>query len=44
MVGSSMGGCAALMHAHHANEVLAFGPRVDLERTHGSYVPEAAKR
>ena len=44
MVGSSMGGCAALMHAHHAHEVLAFGPRVDLERTHGSYVPDAAKR
>ena len=44
MVGSSMGGAAALMHAHHAHEVLAFGPRVDLERTHGSYVPDAAKR
>jgi hypothetical protein len=31
MVGSSMGGSAALMHARHAHEVIAFGPRVDLQ-------------
>ena len=26
-----MGGSAALMHARHAHEVIAFGPRVDLQ-------------
>lgn len=44
MVGSSMGATAALMHAHLAHRCLAFGPRVDLRRTHGSYVPDCAKR
>ena len=43
IVGSSMGGTAALMHAHLARRTLAFGPRVDLRRTHGAYVPDSAK-
>ena len=34
---------AALMHAHLARRTLAFGPRVDLRRTHGAYVPDSAK-
>ena len=44
VVGSSMGGTAALMHAGLGDRVLSFGPRVDLERTHGSYVPELTRR
>ena len=44
MIGSSMGGTAALQHACHANRVLAFGPRVDLRTTHGSFVPTASQR
>ena len=43
MLGSSMGATAALQHAHRAARVLAFGPRVDLRRSHGSFVPDAAK-
>ena len=43
MLGSSMGATAALQHAHRAARVLAFGPRVDLRRSHGSFVPVAAK-
>ena len=38
IVGSSMGATAALMHADLAHRVLAFGPRIDLERTHGSFL------
>ena len=44
VVGSSMGGTAALLHAGLGDRVLSFGPRVDLDRTHGSYVPEPARR
>ena len=38
IVGSSMGATAALMHANLAHRVLAFGPRIDLEHTHGSFL------
>eukprot|EP01046_Picozoa_sp_COSAG06_P015786 COSAG06_NODE_1023_length_11042_cov_2.398337_1_plen_2013_part_00 len=38
IVGSSMGATAALLHARCAQRVLAFGPRVDLELTHGSFL------
>jgi len=44
MVGSSMGGTAALTHSALAHRVLAFGPRVDLTHTHGSYVDTGARR
>ena len=44
LLGSSMGATAALMHAHLAHRVLAFGPRVDLQLTHGAYVPAACQR
>ena len=43
VVGSSMGGTAALAHAGCGHRVLAFGPRVDLSRTHGSYLPVAQR-
>ena len=43
MLGSSMGATAALVHAPLAHRVLAFGPRVSLERTHGSFLPAAAR-
>ena len=43
LVGSSMGATAALQHAHRAHRTLAFGPRVDLRRTHGSFVADDAK-
>ena len=38
-----MGGTAALMHARVGSRVLAFGPRVDLRRVHGAYLPAEAK-
>lgn len=39
LVGSSMGGTAALVHARAGGRVLAFGPKVCMDRTHGSYLP-----
>ena len=42
--GSSMGATAALQHATLGDRVIAFGPRVDLELTHGAYVPEVVRR
>ena len=44
MIGSSMGGTAVLMHAHLADRVLSFGPKLDLWRCHGAYLPSIAKR
>ena len=44
MVGSSMGGTAALIHAHLAHRVLSFGPKTDLWHCHGAYLPDGAKR
>lgn len=44
VLGSSMGGTAALMHAALGCRALSFGPRVDLRRTHGAYLPQVAKR
>lgn len=44
MIGSSMGGTAALVHAHLADRVLSFGPKLDLWRCHGEYLPTDAKR
>eukprot|EP00941_MAST-03F_sp_MAST-3F-sp1_P005153 g5153.t1 len=38
MIGSSMGGTAALIHSHLADRTLSFGPRICLESTHGSYL------
>ena len=43
LVGSSMGATAVLQHAQRADRVLAFGPRLDLRLTHGSFVAERAK-
>ena len=43
VVGSSMGGTAALLHAGLGDRVLAFGPRIELRRTHGSFVPAAVQ-
>eukprot|EP00966_Prymnesium_polylepis_P238797 5522883-Prymnesium_polylepis.1 len=37
-----MGATAALQHAHLGSRTLAFGPRVDLRATHGSFVPPDA--
>merc|ERR1719502_1304883 len=39
-----MGGTAALMHAHLADRVLSFGPKVDLWHCHGAYLPAVAKQ
>ena len=39
MIGSSMGGTAALVHSSLAHRVLAFGPKVALEACHGSFLP-----
>lgn len=39
-----MGATAALQHATLGDRVIAFGPRVDLELTHGAYVPEVVRR
>ena len=43
MVGSSMGGTAALVHASLATRVLSFGPKVELVRCHGCFLPEGAR-
>jgi hypothetical protein len=43
-VGSSMGASACLMHAGLATRVLAFGPRIDLDLTHGSFLPPAVRK
>ena len=44
MIGSSMGGTAALVHAKLATRVISFGPKTELERCHGSFLPEGARR
>ena len=43
MVGSSMGATACLQHAALANRALAFAPRIDLELSHGAFVPSTAR-
>jgi hypothetical protein len=43
MVGSSMGGTAALVHAQLATRVLAFGPKVELVRCHGCFLPAGVR-
>lgn len=43
IVGSSMGGTAALLHAAGGGKVLAFGPKVNLEMTHGSFLPPSVR-
>ncbi|EOD05436.1 Hypothetical protein EMIHUDRAFT_448659 [Emiliania huxleyi CCMP1516] len=44
LVGSSMGGTAALLHAHLGHRAVSFGPRVDLDLTHGAHVPAEPRR
>jgi acyl-CoA synthetase (AMP-forming)/AMP-acid ligase II/Leucine-rich repeat (LRR) protein len=44
IIGSSMGATGALLHATLGQRVLAFGPRVNLELTHGSFLPAAVRR
>ena len=43
ILGSSMGASAALQHAHLGQRTLAFGPRIDLNASHGTYVPAGAR-
>ena len=43
MVGSSMGATACLQHADLATRALAFAPRVDLDLSHGAFVPPPAR-
>lgn len=43
LVGSSMGGTAALVHARAGSRVLAFGPKISMDFTHGSYLPRAVR-
>ena len=38
-----MGATAVLQHAQLADRAIAFGPRVDLRHTHGSFVPESSQ-
>ena len=38
-----MGASAVLMHAALGHRVLAFGPRIALQRTHGSFLPQHAQ-
>ena len=38
-----MGATAALQHAHFGARVLSFAPRVDLELSHGKFIPAAAR-
>ena len=43
MVGSSMGATACLQHAALATRALAFAPRIDLELSHGAFVPQTTR-
>jgi leucine-rich repeat protein SHOC2 len=44
VIGSSMGATAALQHAALGARTLAFAPRVDLDVSHGAFVPADARR
>jgi len=43
LVGSSMGATACLQHARLGARALAFAPRIDLDLSHGAFVPRAAR-